>query len=64
MYFCKVVLKTPPRCYFCDTLFNQLNSMAVVEGVIFCPNCGYEIHGSVLEVQEESFEDMDYDNRR
>jgi len=65
MYSATIEVKMPGQCYFCFGTFSDINDFVILEGHIFCPNCGYEVMESKLEVvkQESTPEDYNHDMR-
>lgn len=55
MYSVELRIKVPRQCYFCQKHFVTIKDFAVLEGHLFCPNCGYEIMESNLEVVSETY---------
>jgi len=62
MYLAVLNIKVPKLCYFCQKRFLSIKDIAILEGHAFCPNCGYEIMDSNVEIDMETFSPEDHDN--
>lgn len=61
MYFVNIEVSLPSHCYFCGKNLAGIENFALLEGHAFCPNCGYEVMGSEVEVQTDKLTEDSYD---
>jgi hypothetical protein len=64
MYSANLNVVLPGSCYFCNRSFIDLKDIAIVEGHIFCPTCGYEIIESKLAIIAQVATTEDYNDVR